>query len=277
MEQAVKRSSFEKRIHEIDLLRGLLMTLVILDHFLNIVASYNLGWAGGKTAIDAGTALEPFVTIYRLASLYWDSLFRQIFRWFALGSFCFVSGISSAFSRNNWKRAGQMILFWALVFILTNILENIKDTAGLNLGIRTARVDFNIIGVLAWSTLIYCFVQDKQWQWLLAIAIIALALYPLFVFLSKTSWGQNTYVPFLWEPNRAIADQADYMPLFPYLGFFFVGALLARFTYSVNKKSYFNYYAWERPFCYIGRHSLIIYATHYIILIAIFSFVGLFI
>ena len=71
MEKAAKRNSFETRIHEIDLLRGILMTLVILDHFLNILASYNLGWAGGKVAIELGTALEPYVTIYRLASLYW--------------------------------------------------------------------------------------------------------------------------------------------------------------------------------------------------------------
>ena len=97
MEKAAKRNSFETRIHEIDLLRGILMTLVILDHFLNILASYNLGWAGGKVAIEAGTALEPYVTIYRLASLYWDSLFRQIFR-YILWVFLFCQRLHVLFS-----------------------------------------------------------------------------------------------------------------------------------------------------------------------------------
>ena len=58
---------------------------------------------------------------------------------------------------------------------------------------------------------------------------------------------------------------------------FLGGALLSKFTYSVSKKSYFKRYEWERPICFIGRHSLIIYATHFIVLVGIFSLVGVFI
>lgn len=277
MEAKDKKNSFETRIHEIDLLRGVLMCLVILDHLINLFMSFNLGWAGGQAAIVAGEAIQPFLTIYQIAKFYWDSSFRIIARWICLGSFCFVSGISCAFSRNNWKRAGQMIALWAFVFIFSNILESIRSSNGIDLGIRTMRVDFNIIGVLAWSTLTYCFVQDLQWKWLLAIIILSLAVHPLCAMLAKTSWGEMTYAPFLWRPTASIADQADYMPLFPYLAFFFSGALLTKFTYGVTKKSYFKQYEWERPFCFVGRHSLVIYALHFFLLISIFSFVGLFI
>lgn len=278
MEKSIKRNSFETRIHEIDLLRGILMCLVIFDHLMNLLMSFNLGWAGGRVAIDAGTAVQPFLSVYQFSSAYWNSIFRTVVRYICLGSFCFLSGISSAFSRSNWKRAGQMISIWAFIFIVSNLLESIRSTNDIYLGIRTMRVDFNIIGVLAWSTLVYCFVQDKPWGWLLTIMIIAmLIIHPLCIFLSQTDWGKSTYVPFLWRPSASVADQADYMPLFPYLGFFFGGALLSKFTYSVTKKSYFKQYEWERPLCFIGRHSLIIYALHFFLLIAIFSFVGLFI
>ena len=60
MEEEIKRSPFEKRIHEIDFIRGFLMCLVILDHIFNLLRSFNGGWAG-----DAHT--QPFYGIYLVA------------------------------------------------------------------------------------------------------------------------------------------------------------------------------------------------------------------
>lgn len=277
MEETVKRSAFEKRIHEIDFLRGLLMCLVVLDHIFNLLRSFNRGWAGGLEVINAGGGTQPFLTIYHVADFYWTNLARTIVRYACLGGFCFVSGISCAFSKNNWKRAGQMISLWLIIFIGSNILEGLRSNYGWNLGVDSFRIDFNIIGVLALSTLIYCFVQEKNWKWLLVIGVIGLLLHPICYALSWTDWGKEAYVPFLWKPVNPAYRQADYMPLFPYLGFFFAGALLSKFTYSVKKESYFKRYNWERPICFIGRHSLIIYISHFLLLIGIFSLVGLFI
>ena len=279
MEETVKRvSPFEKRIHEIDFIRGLLMVLVILDHLFNLLMSFNKGWAG-----DAHT--QPFYTIYQVAQFYWTNPARTIVRWICLATFCFVSGISCAFSRNNWKRAGQMIGLWFFILVFSNIGQSLITKYNLNLGIASARVDFNIIGVLAWSTLIYCFVQDKSWKALLIVALIGLALQPMCVVLSWTDWGKdpNTYAVPFWRPtwdsvaNYGPYRQADFMPLFPYLSFFFAGAIVSKFTYSVDKKSYFKRHEWERPVCFLGRHSLIVYISHFLILIGIFSLVGVFI
>ena len=280
MEEAVKRDPFKTRIHEIDFLRGLLMCLVILDHVFNLLMSFNRGWAGGQAVIDAGNGIQPFLGIYQVARFYWTNPARMVVRWICLGAFCFVSGISCAFSKNNWKRAGQMIALWFIILVFSNILQGITSYNDWHFGVDSFRVDFNIIGVLAWSTLIYCFVQDKSWKWLMVVGIIGLCIHPICVVLSWTSWGQdpNTYaIPFLKPSWDGPYRQADFMPLFPYLAFFFGGALLSKFTYSVNKKSYFKQHEWERPFCFVGRHSLIIYMTHFILLIGIFSLVGLFI
>lgn len=280
MDDTVKRDPFRTRIHEIDFFRGVLICLVVMDHIFNLTMSYSYGWCGGDSAIIAGTAVEPFYTMYRVASFYWYNTARHIVRWFCLCSFCFLSGISCAFSRNNWKRAGQMITLWFIIMVFSNILQSLVDYSHIDLSIDALRVDFNVIGVLAWSTLIYCFVQDKPWGWLLAFCIAGMLLHPVCVLLSWTPWGKdpNTYaVPFLepewYGPHR----QADFMPLFPYLGFFFAGALVSKFTYSVNKKSYFKQFEWERPFCFAGRHSLQIYILHFAVLIGIFSLIGVFI
>lgn len=270
MEEIVKRNPFETRIHEIDLIRGILMCLVVIDHLFNLLMSFNEMWMGPEL-------LDPFNTIYKIAYFYWTNPVRVVVKYICLASFCFVSGISCAFSRNNWKRAGFMMGLWVALTGTCLLLDYFRATFDWKIGLRTLRMDFNIIGVLAWSMLLYCFFQKRSWKALLIVCLIGLALHPLCVVLSKTEWGQSFYsIPF-WKPNRAISDQADFLPIFPYLGFFFGGALLSYFTYAKERKSYFKRYNWERPFCFVGRHSLIIYGVHFIVLIGIFSLVGLFI
>ena len=132
--------------------------------------------------------------------------------------------------------------------------------------------------------LLYCFFEQKNWKWLLVVGLIGLALHPLCQWLSTTEFGHRTYVPFLWRPyvgddvvGSSNLTQADHMPLFPYLGFFFLGAMLSKLTYAKDKKSYFKKYNWERPICFVGRHTLLIYGTHVLVIFGILSLVGLFI
>ena len=277
-EEAILRTPFERRIHEIDFIRGILIILVVIDHIFNFTMSFNNVWAGAEH-------LEPFYTIFKVAQFYWDHPVRTVVRWICLISFCFISGISCAFSRSNSKRALQMVGIWALIFIVSNIIRGMMLAFKLGDGITCFRIDFNVIGVLAWSTLLYCFFENKKWYWLLVVGLIGLALHPLCVELSRTDFGHQTYVPFLWRPyvnetyypGSSAVLQADHMPLFPYLGFFFLGAMLSKLTYAKDKKSYFKRYNWERPICFVGRHTLIIYGTHFIVIIGIFLLIGAFV
>ena len=277
-EEAILRTPFERRIHEIDFIRGILIILVVIDHIFNFTMSFNNVWAGAEH-------LEPFYTIFKVAQFYWDHPVRTVVRWICLISFCFISGISCAFSRSNSKRALQMVGIWALIFIVSNIIRGMMLAFKWGDGITCFRIDFNVIGVLAWSTLLYCFFENKKWYWLLVVGLIGLALHPLCVELSRTDFGHQTYVPFLWRPyvnetyypGSSAVLQADHMPLFPYLGFFFLGAMLSKLTYAKDKKSYFKRYNWERPICFVGRHTLIIYGTHFIVIIGIFLLIGVFV
>ena len=264
-----KIGPFEKRIHEIDFIRGVLMCLVIMDHLFNLLMSYNGTWAG-----EAG--LQPFKAFHDFFYFYWHWPVRIWVRYLALGGFCFVSGISSAFSRNNWKRALQMVGVWALIFLVSNLLQWGYSSSGKDFGIRTFRVDFNIIGVLAFSTLIYCLFQNKSWKWLTVVAAIGIALHIAMriIFFVNPTFGENIYFPWLWRPSAWVADQADWMPLVPYISFFFGGVILSRFTYSKDRVSYFKRHEWERPICFLGRHSLIVYGVHYLGLIALFALIN---
>lgn len=272
-----KPGAFEKRIHEVDFIRGVLILLVIMDHLFWCLEAYNFDWfyaSGGhitsslfdgvsyRYSYSGGNSL--FFWVFQIFDYYWLSLPREIIRYICLFGFCFLSGISSAFSRNNWIRAGQMIGVYAFIAVGSNLLNASKI-----LGDQITIIDFNVIGVLAFSTLAYCFVQKRSWKGLLAATLI------LFLFwwytlpwLAGTPMG-DARAPALWI--RAEDVFADWMPLFPYIIFFFMGTLFSYFFYAPTKQSLIKRRGnWERPICFVGRHSLLIYLGHQFIFTPLF-------
>lgn len=268
-----KPGLFEKRIHEIDFVRGFLIMLVLMDHLFCHLWQYNLGWAATATH-----NAEFYRAIGNAFEWYWHSTPRVIVRFFALFGFCFVSGISSAFSRNNWVRAGQMLAMFGILAVGSRVLDAFLAP---KIGIDTMIIDFNIIGVLAWSTLFYCF-SMRSWRTVVIGFLVSFLLcWYLIPWVEKLiltynathySW-QRIYCPPIIEPE----NQADWLPLFPFMCVFFMGAAISMFVYVPTKKSLIKHRGeWERPFCFMGRHSLIVYIGHQAILIPIFLLLGLF-
>ena len=269
-----KPGAFEKRIHEIDFARGLLIMLVLMDHLFNHLWQYNAGWA-----LTATHNVQFYQQIANAFDFYWHSTARTVVRFFALFGFCFVSGISSAFSRNNWVRAGQMLAFFAVLAVGSRILNAFL---GPKLGLEMT-IDFNIIGVLAWSTLFYCF-SMKSWRRVVIGFLISFWLCWYFIPWVESlileynathySW-QTIYCPPIIEPTDQ--PQADWLPLFPFMCVFFLGAMISTFVYVPRKKTLIPHRGeWDRPFCFMGRHSLIVYIGHQAVLIPIFLLLGLF-
>lgn len=245
-----KGQPFDIRVHEIDFFRGILIIIVLFDHLMNQFLLNNHFWP----------------EMAAVAHWYWNFNLRDIIRFLVLIVFCFISGISSIFSRNNWLRAAQLIVAWAVLAVGSAALQEWGVFGNLRLSIP-----FNIIGVLGWSTLAYCFVQNKSWRSILALAL-AMFLFSWFVipWMQRVNLirGVNVYAPALFKPAGKIAD---WMPLFPFAMFFMLGALLAYFVYRQSKSSFTSVkYGWERPFCFVGRHTLLIYLSHIFVLLLIF-------
>lgn len=258
-----KPRAFDKRIHEIDLIRGFLIILVIMDHLFWCFKSYNYSWY-----VASGYQNGFFEGMYKVFNFYWTSTAREVVRVFALFGFCFVSGVSSAFSKNNWIRAAEMLVVFAIVAVGSNLLD-----ASPLLNRQVTRIDFNVIGVLAWSTLFYCFTQNKTWRSILIGLLLSfLICWYVIPWLEKTPL-RGAYAPPLWAPE----GQADYMPLFPYMTFFFMGALFSYFVYAPTRQSIVKVKGdWERPICFLGRHTLIIYLGHQFILTPLFLLLNVF-
>lgn len=268
------KSGLNNRIHEIDLIRGLCMFLVFMDHFFWNLLNFGRIWSS-----PSSSAPDFFVNVYKAADFYWSSPYRVLVQIFVLCTFLFVSGISTAFSKSNWKRAGHMLAFYFIIQLGTNLIAPYwEESIG-----SSAIINFNVIGVVAWSVLFYSFIQEKSWRSLIVTIFILGIFYIVFLPAIYNDLYENhrsalTYINAwpLWQTNGSAAyHEADYMPLFPYIILFFIGALFSRFFYKERKSLFGRMQGWERPICFVGRHSLIFYLTHQIIFVGLFALVGL--
>ncbi|MCQ2815342.1 MAG: DUF1624 domain-containing protein [Bacilli bacterium] len=256
MEMMISRTkkSFDTRIHEIDFVRGLLIILVLFDHIMWLTKHY------------------CFLDQNYYLNFYWSSPIRECVRQIALILFCLLSGISARFSRNYFKRSLLMIGLWLI------IMTGSRGLANLGILSQKTIIDFNIIGVLAFSMLIYSLVQHRSNKIIVAIIVFSFLMWLYFVPNIQKHFSPDDYFFPLWcgdgqtisiPPFGWKQYYADYLPLFPYMIGFFVGVFLSSYLYK-DKKSLFVKYNFERPICFLGRHTLVIYITHQIILIPIF-------
>ena len=248
------KKPFLSRIHEIDFLRGILMVLVIFDHLMWFINFYIFKNSSG------------------FINWYWTSNLRFIVRQIVLMLFLFTCGISCHLSRNNKKRGLILLGLTLLIVVATHLLQLLPMFNN-----RVVIIDFNIIGVIALSILLYCLVEKFDNKQLLYV-IGVLILFYAFINISMRSAPQvyNPFLSILYCPFNPIREGCvgDYLPLFPYIIFLFFGVLFARRFYQ-NKTSIIAKKAnWERPICFLGRHTLFVYVGHEIIFTAIFILLG---
>ena len=250
-----ENSPFLTRIHEIDLFRGFLILLVIFDHLMWFINYY----------IFKNTSV--------FLNWYWTSELRFVVRQIVLILFLFTCGVSCHFSKNNKKRGLLLLALCVAVTIVTHLLQLLPVFAK-----RAVAIDFNILGVICLSILIFSLLENKSNKDLLFFTGILMVFY-FFIILSSrldTSTEYNPFKSVLYVPFNPIKEfyVGDYLPLFPYIIALFFGVLFARKFYP-NKESLFkNKKEWERPICFLGRHTLFIYIGHEILFTLIFMGIG---
>ena len=239
------------RAFELDALRGLALFMMVLHHLI----------------LDLRSLLELPVCAFQER---WWSIYalRPLF----LNVFLVVSGISCTFSRSNTRRGLRLLLLAHSLTAASALVSWLSSSSFY--------VFFNVLHVLAVGILSYALlnrreqrgVRDDPRTDVLLTLLTALLIWGASLLHLAEDAGSWWLLPLGLPPDMAF-DMADYMPIVPWLGFFFAGTLIGRRVYREKRSAFPGAPAWllkaTRPFSFMGRHSLVIYVLHQPVLVVL--------
>lgn len=240
------KKDLSKRLNLIDELRGVAIILMVAYHlFYSAAFLFGMQWA--KTAYIATTPIEPFIAI----------------------TFIFLSGFCCSLSHNNLKRGVRLIFVAAAVTLVTVIFTPGNE------------IYFGILHFLSIAMIIYALLE-KPLKKLPAIVGAAVSLL-LYLLLWGVPYGYlgvdffricslpdmlytNDFTAFLGFPSDSFFS-ADYFPVIPHIFMFFCGGFLGLLG---SEKGYPKFLKPLRcrPLAFLGRHSLLIYVVHQVVIVA---------
>jgi len=303
-EKLVRRDlNWHRRIWEIDFLRAAIIIGMLVDHLMISC------WAIFPQLFQTAAFNQSWMkSVANFASNYSSGTFRVSLRLFGVAALAFLVGINTQFSRNNLKR-GLLVFGISLAINIVFIILHALDI--------TSYILFGALNCYGLCILIYTGIHKllgkykNAWKWIcLGIALFIFAGWSVFRVLvhrdTYTASQNNFYFWFNNNPSNvkniySISSFKDFvhvvlgvncygedwLGLFPYLGYMFLGAFVGLTVYK-NKVSLLNrtaknqerdlnykfnkYGAW---FNFFGHHTLWIYALHQPIYIIIVIIIGL--
>lgn len=286
----------DRRIWEIDFVRGVLIIGMLVDHFM-----FFLGMFGGLYA--EGIVPSWLQGLSDFAYHYWRNEAKIAVRFIGLFLFFLLTGISSKFSRSNLKRSLICIgfgIFLSLVYMTYSLIS----------GNRYYSI-FGVITCLGVCMLLYWAGKalylklgkdEKYWKWWALGIGIAMSIAGFImnlcvstdlrfghIFLSmfgefnpNNGTGSNNPLTFGTAIQTIIGSYAwgnDWLGILPYLGFTFIGGFVGEHIYA-NRKSIFlrkdpeknqnfNAKAIRKTWVinWLGAKTFIIYVIHPVVIV----------
>ena len=270
----------KSRIWELDFLRGFAIVMVVIDH-----AMYDLSYLCTSWKRCGISALE---TLYRVGNEYMTGDVRFFWRPSFLFLFFCISGVCTAFSKNNLIRGLRLFVVSAAVSLVTYAAGLILDEdCFILMGVlhclslvTIAYALFDLAYSLAWRPFRKKAVSPRVK--VLVKSALLLALSVVFIFINEK---YNVRLADVFRSGDVIKYDhdwrglffyeaswwtADYFPLFPYIAFFFFGASLSELLYPQRKSLFPSLDGkWHYLFSVPGRYSLWIYLAGQVVAIGL--------
>ena len=199
-----------------------------------------------------------YVYVYGFSALWFaNPINQEVWRCSISWVFIALAGLMTSFSRNNLKRAGTYAAAALAVFVATSVTQ------------LTTPISFGILYCMAACTLVFAATRS-----LLARAhapVVPLGLIALFIALYGVPHATYSVEGLAWLgfPSASFAS-GDYYPLIPFV-FLYLAAAWAGMRIV-------RWPAWTKrdicpPLSWLGRHSLVIYLAHQVVIVAVFEVV----
>ena len=285
----------DKRIWEIDFLRGVLIIGMVFDHFM-----FFLGMFAGL--YPEGSLPQWLINVSSFANAYWLNNVKIVIRFFGVALFFLLTGISSKFSKSNLKRSVICMGFGVLLALGFMAYSLISGNNHYAL--------FGIITCLGFSMFAYWGVKtlytkikktEDNWKWWSLGIGCALALTGFIVNLCiSTNLQFGTILLSMfghYNPGRFDSLEPltfgkalltiigfykwgnDWMGILPFVGFTFIGGFLGEHLYSIRRSIFFrkdetrniefNRKAIKNTWLinWLGAKTFIIYIIHPVIIV----------
>ena len=285
----------DRRIWEIDFVRGILIIGMIIDHFM-----FFLGMFG--TLYPVGALPDFLNRTSEFATAYWNNELKTAIRIFGVSLFFLLTGISSKFSKSNLKRSVICMGFGILMALGYMIYSFATGTSNFVL--------FNIITCLGlgmfllWGAkALYVKIRksDKNWCWwalgiglfLIIVGFVVnliVSTHLLFGRIYLSMHGQ--YAPGEFNSHEPLTFGTavltilgfhhwgnDWCGICPFIGYTFLGGFIGEFIYSNRKSIFFrkneeknvsfNRTAIKKTWFinWLGSKTFIIYIIHPVVII----------
>lgn len=263
-----------KRAWELDFFRGLAVLAMCFDHtmadFTGIHRWFSNYWKVGNPFIDN---MRVFALSYWNSSKNYTSGFRFWGHVVFIFIFLFLVGVSCAFSRDNARRGAE-------VTVASAVFTGITFWILKPMGFMTYGVVFGILQCIAMCILICAAVDNitKFNKYVNLFAPLVIGTIILSFAIYKHAWigpPSDARYGFTFEHFSGYVLGTyrygdDWFGLFPYIGFVFMGMFFGKAAYPTRESLLPGLDGkWNKPFCFIGRHALLCYFIHQIIIAGI--------
>ena len=259
----------KERVFELDVLRGIAVIAMIIDHFTLMVyysEGYN-GWASYIFSNFNEIDSKWLNTFINLCCDFQDGTFRLVCHYIFCTLFLALCGISCSFSKSNFKRGFKVLIAGFIVTVATTIISLVSG--------EDLYIIFGILSTLAVSILMVAVVEkyfNNKWVYL-TIGIILILWGFLIHWWDVPRINSITEIgPF--ELVEIILGYklfgADCFGLLPCAGVVFVGMFIGKTIYK-DRKSIMPRLdgKWKLPFTFIGNNALLIYLLHQVVSIVV--------
>jgi len=245
-----------KRVKLLDTIRGVCIILMIIYHSCFCIINFGF--------------FEEVDWLYK-AFEFFNTDYYTVIWLITLCCFFMIAGITSKFSRNNFKRS-LIIICTALIISIVTIMRS-EDLA----------IYFGVLHCMGFCMLIYAIIEKFFFKLSEKINFVLMfSLFFICYFLIEVYFIRiikiipitpvklfDVEIPlYILGFYSTTFYSADYYPIIPWIFMFFAGVAFGQILREGNAPK-FMYEAQIKPLSFIGRHPLIIYASHLPVIILI--------